>query len=59
MYLVQFFSNLNLPHEEFDLDVTKILTRKQTNETKNNKDKFTIMKKNRILIILMMMGFMN
>ena len=38
-------SNLNLPHEEFDLDVTKILTRKQTNETKNNKDKFTIMKK--------------
>ena len=38
-------SNLNLPHEEFDLDVTKILTRKQTNEAKNNKDKFTIMKK--------------
>ena len=38
-------SNPNLPHEEFDLDVTKILTRKQTNETKNNKDKFTIMKK--------------
>jgi hypothetical protein len=34
-------SNLNLPDEEFDLDVTKILTRKQTNETKANKQKYT------------------
>mgnify|MGYP004544662659 FL=1 len=34
-------SNLNLPDEEFDLDVTKILTRKQTNETKYNKQKYT------------------
>lgn len=33
--------NLNLPDEEFDLDVTKILTRKQTNETKTNKQKYT------------------
>ena len=34
-------SNLNLPDEEFDLDITKILTRKQTNETKYNKKKYT------------------
>ena len=34
-------SNMNLPDEEFDLDVTKILTRKQTNETKANKQKYT------------------
>lgn len=34
-------SNLNLPDEEFDLDVTKILTCKQTNETKANKHKYT------------------
>lgn len=34
-------SNLNLPDKEFDLDVTKILTRKQTNETKYNKQKYT------------------
>lgn len=34
-------SNLNLPDEEFDLDVTKMLTRKQTNETKANKHKYT------------------
>ena len=34
-------SNLNLPDEEFDLDITKILTRKQTNETKANKHKYT------------------
>lgn len=34
-------SNLNLPDEEFDLDVTKILTRKQTKETKANKQKYT------------------
>ena len=34
-------SNLNLPDEEFDLDVLKILTRKQTNETKVNKQKYT------------------
>ena len=34
-------SNLNLPDEEFDLDVTKVLTRKQTNETKANKHKYT------------------
>ena len=33
--------NLNLSDEEFDLDVTKILTRKQTNETKTNKQKYT------------------
>ena len=34
-------SNLNLPDEEFDLNVTKILTRTQTNETKANKQKYT------------------
>ena len=34
-------SNMNLPDEEFDLDVTKILTRKQTKETKANKQKYT------------------
>ena len=34
-------SNLNLPDEEFDLNVTKILTRTQTNETKYNKQKYT------------------
>ena len=34
-------SNLNLPDEEFALDVTQILTRKQTNETKANKQKYT------------------
>lgn len=34
-------SNLNLPDEEFDLDILKILTRKQTNETKSNKQKYT------------------
>ena len=34
-------SNLNLLDEEFDLDVTKILTCKQTNETKRNKPKYT------------------
>ena len=34
-------SNLNLPDEEFDLNVTKLLTRRQTNETKYNKQKYT------------------
>ena len=34
-------SNLNLPDEEFDLDITKTLTRKQTNETKYNRQKYT------------------
>ena len=34
-------SNLNLPNEEFDLDIKKTLTRKQTNETKSNKQKYT------------------
>ena len=34
-------SNLNLPDEEFDLDILKILTRKQTKETKANKQKYT------------------
>ena len=34
-------SNMNLPDKEFDLDVTKILTRKQTKETKANKQKYT------------------
>ena len=34
-------SNLNLPDEEFDLNVTKILTCTQTNETKANKQKYT------------------
>ena len=34
-------SNLNLPDEEFGLNVTKILTRTQTNETKANKQKYT------------------
>ena len=34
-------ANLDLPNEEFDLDFTKTLTRKQTNETKYNKKKYT------------------
>lgn len=34
-------SNLNLPDEEFDLDIQKILTRKQTKEIKSNKQKYT------------------
>ena len=34
-------ANLNLPDEEFDLDITKTLTRRQTNETKYNKKKYT------------------
>ena len=34
-------SNLNLPDEELDLEFLKILTRKQTNETKVNKQKYT------------------
>ena len=34
-------SNMNLPDEEFDLDILKILTRKQTKETKANKQKYT------------------
>lgn len=34
-------SSLNLPDEEFDLDIQKILTRKQTKETKSNKQKYT------------------
>ena len=34
-------SNLNLPDKEFDLGITKILSRKQTNETKSNKQKYT------------------
>ena len=34
-------SNLNLPDEEFDLDITKTLTQKQTNEAKCNKQKYT------------------
>ncbi len=36
-------SNLNLPDEEFDLDVKKILTRKQTKEIKSDKQKYTYM----------------
>lgn len=39
-------SNLNLPDKEFDLDVKKILTRKQTNEIKANKRKYTFMPSN-------------
>lgn len=35
-------SNLNLPDDEFDSDITKILTRKQTKETKSNKQKYTV-----------------
>ena len=34
-------SNMNLPDKEFDLDILKILTRKQTKETKANKQKYT------------------
>lgn len=34
-------SNMNLPNEEFDLDVRKILTRKQTKITKANKELYT------------------
>ena len=34
-------ANLDLPDEEFDLDITKTLTRRQTNETKYNRQKYT------------------
>ena len=34
-------SNLNLPNAEFDSDISKILSRKQTNEIKSNKQKYT------------------
>lgn len=34
-------SNLNLPDGEFDIDIKKILTRKQTNEVKTDKEKYT------------------
>lgn len=34
-------ANLNLPDAEFDLDITKTLTRRQINETKYNRQKYT------------------
>lgn len=34
-------SNMNLPDKEFDLDVRKILTKKQTNMTKTDKELYT------------------
>lgn len=34
-------SNIGLPDEEFDLDIHKVLTRLQTNEVKQNKNKYT------------------
>ena len=39
-------SGLNLPDGEFDIDVTRILTRSQTKEIKENREKYTFLPSN-------------
>lgn len=39
-------SGLNLPDEEFDIDVTRILTRSQAKEVRKNREKYTFLPSN-------------